>query len=228
VAKISVLFGNDLQAEYNLDKDEMTVGRAADCDIVVDNMGVSRHHCSVVRDGTNWRVVDKGSNNGTFVGGDRINERQLKDRERIVLGKHQLVYDAFGYATSSHRKTSASMGSEMTMFVDPAQMEKMQKDIAKGGGPRVLSLIQSGREIRCQLTKQDTVIGKGDVADVPLKGFLVKSVQARLSKTDEGHRLISQGGWRSVLVNGVKVRMADLKPGDVITIAGISMTYRSL
>lgn len=228
MAKISVLFGSDLQAEYNLEKEEHIVGRSADCDIVVDNMGVSRHHCSVVKDGTNWKVVDKGSNNGTFVGGDRINEHVLKDRDRIVLGKHHLVFDAYGYATSSHKKAATSMGSEMTMFVDPAQMEKMQADITKGVAPHILSLIQGGREVRVQLNKAETLIGKAATADVPVKGLFVKGVQARLVKTEQGHRLFALGGWRSVLVNGQKINEHVLKTGDVITIAKVAMTYRTV
>jgi pSer/pThr/pTyr-binding forkhead associated (FHA) protein len=228
VAKISVLFGSDLQAEYNLDKDELTIGRAADCDIVVDNMGVSRHHASIVKDGAGWAVVDKGSNNGSFVNGQRITTHKLKDRDRVVLGKFHLVFDAYGYATGAHKKAAGGLGSEMTMFVDPAQMEKMQADLAKGGGPKVLALLQSGREVRCQLTKAETLLGKGPVADVPIKGFLVKPIQAKLVKTDSGHRIISLGGWRAVRVNGAKVKEASLKPGDVITLAGISMTYRDL
>ena len=67
MAKITVLFGTDPQSERTLDKPELRVGRAMDCDIVVDNLGVSRHHCSVVQDGDNWVLVDKGSNNGTFI-----------------------------------------------------------------------------------------------------------------------------------------------------------------
>ncbi len=228
MAKISVLFGSDLQAEYNLDKDELKVGRAADCDIVVDNMGVSRHHASIVKDGAGWKVVDKGSNNGTYVDTQRITEHKLKDRDRIVLGKFHLVFDAYGYATGAHKKAGGSMGSEMTMFVDPAQMEKMQKELARGVGPKVLTLVQSGREIRCQLTKQETILGKGPLADVPVKGFLVKPIQAKLVKTDSGHRLIAMGGWRSVCINGAKVKEATLKVGDVITLAGVSMTYRDL
>ena len=136
MAKVTVLFNNQPQAEYNLEKDEHRVGRAADCDIVVDNMGVSRHHCSFVKEGDNWIVVDQGSNNGTFLNGKRIDGRQqINNKERVVLGKHSLEYDAHGSADPAKMAEAAGGGggggSEMTMFVDPEQMKKMQEELKK-------------------------------------------------------------------------------------------------
>jgi hypothetical protein len=55
-----------------LDKDAMTVGRAEDNDIVVDDAEISRHHARLTRQGDNWLLEDLGSRNGTFVSGQRI------------------------------------------------------------------------------------------------------------------------------------------------------------
>ena len=104
MAKVTILFGSETLGEVNLDKDEMRAGRAQDCDIHVDNMGVSRHHCSLVRRGDNWAVIDQGSNNGTFVDGKAVSEHTLNDQDRIMLGKHCLVFDAFGYANDDQRE----------------------------------------------------------------------------------------------------------------------------
>ena len=229
MAKITVLFGNQTQAEFNLDKDENRVGRAADCEIVVDNMGVSRHHCSVVREGENWVVVDQGSNNGTFVNGKRVDgQYTLKNKERIVLGKHRLEFDEFGTAnpTAAQQSAGGGGGSEMTMFVDPEQMKKMQEELKRGGQTMVLSILQGGREIKVQLVKQETIIGKIPGADVPVKGLFVKAIQAKVIKSDSGHRIVSMGGFRSVKVNGRKVSDATLNAGDMIQVAGVVLSYK--
>lgn len=227
MAKITVMFGNDVQSEHNLDRDEMKVGRAVDCEIVVDNLGVSRHHCTIVRDGDGWAVVDGGSNNGTFVNGAKIDRHILKLNDRVVLGKHSLVYDPAGSASSASavKKSGAAMGGEMTMFVDQAQLAKMaaQKD---GGRRMAVGLNQGGREVVVPLVKEETTIGKGPGADLPARGFLIKPLQAKLVKMGESHRLVSLGGFRSVKVNGKKITDHVLKQGDVITIAGVIMTYR--
>lgn len=224
MAKVTVMFGSSTEAEYNLDKPEMKIGRSMECDIVVDNLGVSRHHCSIVKEGGNFVAVDGGSNNGTFVGGQKINRHILKAGDRIVLGKHSLVFDPAGTAAANGamKKKGAAMGGEMTMFVDQAALAKA---MANDGKRMAIALVQGGREVLINLTKDETTIGKA--ADIPAQGFLVKPVQARLQRGSGGHKLVSAGGWRAVTVNGQKISSHDLKPGDVIVIAGTKMTYRS-
>ncbi|MCS6971340.1 MAG: FHA domain-containing protein [Planctomycetota bacterium] len=229
MAKVTVMFGAEPQSEHGLDKDQVRVGRAPDCDIVIDNLGVSRHHCTLVRDEQGWMVVDAGSNNGTYIGGQRIQQHRLRHGDRIVLGKHSLVFDQHGFVTSSiaatTKKPAAPAGGEMTMFVDQAQLAKV---LASEGQRRMALAVQQGeREVVVPLLKEELTIGSGEQADIPARGFLVKPVQAKLVRTASGHRLLALGGWRSVRVNGRKVAGdIALQPGDVIEIAGNRYTYR--
>ena len=223
MAKISVMFGSTVESEHTLVKEEIKIGRAMDCEIVVDNLGVSRHHCTIVKDGENWVVVDGGSNNGTFVGGQKIKRHTLKHADRIVLGKHSLLFDQHGSADpdgDAKKKKQAGMGGEMTMFVDQAALAKVMSSKRMA-----LSLSQGGREVLVPLVREETSLGKSG-ADIPCKGFLVKPVQAKVVRNGEGHRLVSMGGFRKVRVNGQKVSSHDLKPGDTIAIAGHSYTYK--
>lgn len=235
MAKVTLLFGNDPQGDFPLNKAEHTIGRARDCDILVDNLGVSRHHCSIVQDGSNWKLVDQGSNNGTFLNGEKVNTQVLANGDRIILGKYSLVFDAHGEADAPAPDDGGGgggggMGGEMTMFVDPDAIKKMQQDMAGGGGAamqRMLLTVRSGgRDQDMPLVKSDTTIGKGEDADIVVKGFLVKAIQAKVVKTDTGHRILSLGGWRKVKVNNVVVQEGLLRDGDVIQIAGMQITYR--
>ena len=224
MAKIIVMFGANVEAEYTLEKQESKIGRSMDCDIVVDNLGVSRHHCSIVKEGDTWVLVDGGSNNGTFLGGQKVSRHTLKTNEKIVLGKHSLVFDGAGFAANAGKgkKAGASMGGEMTMFVDQAALAKAMS----GDGKRyVISLEQGGREVLAQLMREETSIGPA--GDIPAKGFLVKPIQAKILRTSVGHKIMTMGGWRAVKVNGAKVSGdRDLKAGDIIRIAGVKLTYR--
>lgn len=227
MAKITVMFGADPQGDFTLDKDEMRVGRATDCEIVVDNLGVSRHHCSVVRDGDGWAVVDKGSNNGTFVGGQRVTKHRLNNGDRVIMGKHSLLYDAVGVSDPKDKKKAvAGMGGEMTMFVDQSALAKAMANGDAGQKRMAISLDQGGRQVNVSLLKDETTMGSSPGADIPAKGFLVKPVQAKIVKAAGGHHLISIVGWRAVKINGKNVSDAMLKPGDVITIAGCHFIYK--
>jgi pSer/pThr/pTyr-binding forkhead associated (FHA) protein len=62
------------------------IGRALDNDIVVGDASVSRHHASIeCRDG-GFVVRDLGSQNGTWMGGQRITEAILGNGDSLKLG----------------------------------------------------------------------------------------------------------------------------------------------
>jgi CheY-like chemotaxis protein len=62
------------------------VGRSSDCDYLIHQPLISRHHCSFdLRDDQIW-VQDLGSLNGTFLNGERIKRPQpLHDGDRLDL-----------------------------------------------------------------------------------------------------------------------------------------------
>lgn len=65
---------------------ELTIGRNAECDISLDITALSRKHCAVFRQGKNVFVRDLKSTNGTFVNGEQVEVRVLKNGDRVFLG----------------------------------------------------------------------------------------------------------------------------------------------
>ena len=53
-------------------KSSWTIGRAPDCDIVVNNPAVSSHHCRLSLSDSGLRIEDLKSANGTYVNGQRV------------------------------------------------------------------------------------------------------------------------------------------------------------
>ena len=49
-----------------------TIGRAADCEVVLDDPRISRQHATITSAGQQYHVRDAGSLNGTFVNGRRV------------------------------------------------------------------------------------------------------------------------------------------------------------
>jgi adenylate cyclase len=71
---------------------ECLLGRSPDCDIVIKDFGVSRHHAKVMVDGDTCRVVDLKSKNGTHVNGVLVLEAFLNDGDEVSLGKFSLRF----------------------------------------------------------------------------------------------------------------------------------------
>ncbi|MCC6522619.1 MAG: FHA domain-containing protein [Polyangiaceae bacterium] len=62
------------------------VGRANECDIVLLEGMVSRHHARFRVTEAGLAVEDLGSTNGTLVNGERVGERVLSEGDRVLIG----------------------------------------------------------------------------------------------------------------------------------------------
>jgi pSer/pThr/pTyr-binding forkhead associated (FHA) protein len=68
--------------EFPLWGQRTVVGRAADCDIVLNVPSVSAHHAEIVFSDGAYQVQDLGSTNGTLVNGQRIQGEHATRPER--------------------------------------------------------------------------------------------------------------------------------------------------
>lgn len=78
------------QETLELDRDQVTVGRLSESDVVISNPYVSRRHATFQCRNGDFYIVDGGSTHGTFVNGVRISERKLRHGDRISLGRDQV------------------------------------------------------------------------------------------------------------------------------------------
>lgn len=79
-------------AVYRLRK-RVSLGRAGDCDIQIINDGVSRRHAKIVAADGGHELVDLGSNNGTYVGTERVSRHRLVSGEEFRIMRTRFVYE---------------------------------------------------------------------------------------------------------------------------------------
>lgn len=77
---------------YQLNNKRTVLGRGTDCDIVLDDPGVSRHHAEVTLDGGRANLRDLGSTNGSFLDGERVTAARLVDGSAITLGRTRILF----------------------------------------------------------------------------------------------------------------------------------------
>jgi adenylate cyclase len=91
MAKI-IVTGNDQRREYELGAVN-TIGRHPDNTLQILDRIVSKEHAQVLRqpNGT-YLFRDLGSLNGSFLGGERVHERVLREGDEITLGSTTLTF----------------------------------------------------------------------------------------------------------------------------------------
>lgn len=78
--------------QYLLTAQQTTLGRGSNCDIVIDDPGISRKHLEI--DITDKGVIarDLGSTNGTYVEGHQVPAATLLDGNTITIGRTRILY----------------------------------------------------------------------------------------------------------------------------------------
>jgi diguanylate cyclase (GGDEF)-like protein len=69
-----------------LSQQQSRLGRGQDCDIWVNDDGISRKHARIVPQGRGYLLEDTESANGTFVAGKRVERHVLADGDLIQFG----------------------------------------------------------------------------------------------------------------------------------------------
>lgn len=79
---------------YPLRSATTRIGRGTDCDLRIDDPGISRHHAEIRQHGGDVLIVDAGSTNGIVIDNERVQQARLVDGVRIQLGNTTVVFHA--------------------------------------------------------------------------------------------------------------------------------------
>ncbi len=113
----------------------LSIGRAPDNDLQLDDRTVSRYHALVfLRDGQ-WLVNDLGSNNGTLVNGQQVVAAALQHRDEIQLGGILLVFYLEPEPAEAEKRADVAPLSEITQTIsldDIGSLYSLQRAPATG------------------------------------------------------------------------------------------------
>ncbi len=92
VALLVVERGPNAGSRFVLDQPVMSAGRHPNSDIFLDDVTASRRHAEFRLEGGEFRVVDVGSLNGTYVNREPVESATLANGDQIQIGKFRLVF----------------------------------------------------------------------------------------------------------------------------------------
>ena len=114
----------------------MVVGRAPECDIVVDDTSVSRQHAALVIAGRSVEVHDLGSRNGTLVNGQRVEHASLSVDVELMFGDVAAALEPSDEVdllarTLLRRPATLSPAEPLPKAIDAAQLIALLSEIAR-------------------------------------------------------------------------------------------------
>ncbi|MBI5687135.1 MAG: FHA domain-containing protein [Verrucomicrobia bacterium] len=158
--KLRILQGRRRGREYSVGKNPVTIGRAAQCDIVIpDDQLVSSEHADVRMDEHGQMVIrDLESVNGTEVNGQSIDESVLKPGDEISIGStlFEVIEEAARPVRESEPPKRGPATEKLPVVTKPA-VEEAEEETAEEEQPRrkeeeVEEAGETGEEAPAELT----------------------------------------------------------------------------
>jgi hypothetical protein len=237
MSRLVLKFDGALLKEVPLGTRPVTMGRAPDNDIPIDNLAVSNYHARVYVEAGSLVVEDLNSLNGTYLNDIRVERAMLKDGDSILIGKHNILVDQahdVALIDDSLRRAPAPRVNE-TMVLDTRVRRAMLEQAAAAGERSQLApdrlrvptlIVLRGRtdQKEYRLSGKLTVIGHSDMATVRLRGWFTPNIAAQINRHEDGYYL--GRGDDVPKINGVTTGgLTKLNDGDLIEVGRVRLNF---
>lgn len=166
------------------------IGSGAENQLVINDPSLSAQHASISLQNGNYVLKDLGSQTGTFIKGQRISQRRIRNQDTIRLGNTSLqVIDAFDSANNNGTWSLISCSRHI-----------------------------AGREFPLQLKPGQTSIkvGRGRHCDVIFPEAYLSREHAELAPEGDQLRVTDLGSASGTYINDQRITSSLAKPGDRI------------
>ncbi|HUO35868.1 MAG TPA: FHA domain-containing protein [Candidatus Acidoferrum sp.] len=238
--KLVLKFEQSVLKEVPVGTKEVSIGRAPDNGLVIDNPAVSNYHARVFNEEGRLMLEDFGSLNGTFVNGQRIKMVTIKPGDSVLVGKHSIVVtesrEPDGFADwNAQQKPFAPKINETVMLDTKDRRNFLQQAAAIGESAQVSPtrvkvawlVVQSGKTDQREYILSDklVVIGKSAMATVKLKGWFKPKVAAQITRRDDNSYYIGPADQIPSVNGNAATHATKLSSGDVIEVAGVHLEF---
>jgi NHLM bacteriocin system ABC transporter ATP-binding protein len=180
----------------------MTIGRGTDCDIVLQDASVSRHHAVIESTPTGFRVRDTGSANGIVVSQRRESDVPLAHGIQFTIGE-----TVFEFVDPPAEPAPTSSREFVVRIVEATIPEAIGKEFTVSGS------VSIGRDPKCA---------------VPLKDRSASHRHAFVQAVDDGFRIIDNSSVNGVWLDDRRVTDAVISDGQRFRIGDTFLECHSL
>ncbi len=170
---------NNIVEKIALYKEQFSIGRALDNDLILTDTSSSRLHTQLTKDGSGYVAMDMNSSNGTFVNGVLIKTRvRLKDSDVIRIGDTELIF-----------KDPQAQGAPADQDERPSIFSELEK--LPGGQEPTGSRIERGVD---DFEKAEEQFGQSIVGDKQAPASAQKPAAAQLDRATQNFFILYRLG----------------------------------
>ena len=192
-----VVYEGELEgARWVVDQESVTIGRGSDCEIVLPERQVSRHHVRIERDDSGYLLRDLGSKNGTSVNGKDVGKEpvRLNDGDEIQVA----LCVKFGFVGADATLPLESPGPRRGIRIDEAARRVFvgDRELIPPLSVAQYRLVVLLNERKGQVVPRDKVVStvwpEEQAAGVSEQAIdaLVRRLRERIDAVDPGHDYI--------------------------------------
>lgn len=217
---------------YRLEQDQITIGRGEDCDIIIPDRAISRHHAEIIYDRRDYYLVDLESGNGTLLNGKPVHpkERQFL-RTNDVIGIDPVEIH---FVTDHAPEAPREPGRYDEEITDTDIIEiKMIKKLLRGLDADMLPSLQvasgefEGKKILFTEDMNDCTIGRDEYCSLSIPDKSVSRTHAALSRKWGGIVITDLDSKNGSFVNSERIKEKLLHDGDQVVIGTVKLIYRN-
>ena len=199
------------------------IGRAPECDFILDDPAVSARHLRLVREPDGLHIEDLDSANGTYVGDRRVKRTLIDWRTEFEVGTVVLTaVDVVQAVRSSRSATRTSVFGALAEIEAPAsQSTGRNRPAILGPGTttsttvagsmpspsQTLPIVQAETNLGSVLKPGATVVvGRDQTADIVIDTPNVSRLHARIEVTTDGYIVTDLGSTNGTWHNGERIR----------------------
>ncbi len=222
--RLTIVDPNDPDAEHvrGFVQDRVVIGRARSCDICLPDMAVSTRHLEIKVEGNDYKVVDLGSLNGTYIAGKKLvahrpkilhNEDVIHAADfkiRFSLGVFPIPMDVGAESTRQARRMVASLLTGAS---------------SRGRLPTILVLGGPGKAGRFEIPPAPSrmVIGRTRDMDIQLEDRDLSRAHAEIVFEDGVIRVNDLGSKNGIVVDGQRVETLELESGQSFVVGNTTL-----
>lgn len=222
---LEIYFNGALKHSIPIQSDVISIGRASDNDVVIDNMGVSSHHAIISKKNNLFFIEDLNSTNGTFLNSQKISsQHKINQQDSVIIGKHTLKFSDWHQSTGASSTVSIRESNDATVMMSKSKKQSTQTDPQQNQFYLIMRGEKTGIN-KLLLNNNHYGIGKAKDNDIRIGGWFTPAYIAEIEKIGHSFYIIPLKDNKVKLNDNIINNNVLLSPSDEIKIKKLVIKF---